>query len=488
MNQTAPDTGLRILAIDVGSSSARSEVLTGELQAIPETFHQETYSLQTGLDGRAELTPWMLIDAVETCIDASADRVERIDAVGVSCFWHSIMGLNRHGSPTTQVLTWADTRASVAIERLTREVDAENHHQTTGTRLHSSYPMSKLRWLADHCHDIVAKTDRWLSFPEYLQLVLTGNLTVSTSMASGTGLLDRTRLDWDPEAMAASRISRESLSPIDDRPVSGFDSDRWPALREACLYPAIGDGAANNLGSGAVNARHPALMVGTTGALRLVTSQPPVRLPERLWQYRLDQNHSLLGGALSEGGGVIAWLADNLRTPEGDALERQIREAEPDCHGLTVLPYLAGERSPGWHSDALGTIHGLRFDTSAIDIMQATMESIGYSFASILEDLSPMLEEPVEIIATGNGLRLNHAWVQMIADILGYPLLLPHPTESSLRGAAMHTLQQMGHTLPSLSLAQDSQRFTPQAERHQAYESARDRQRRLYNVLIAERE
>lgn len=475
----------RILALDIGSSSARSEVFTQELEPIPETFHQETYALQTGLDGRAELSPDSLVDTVARCLDRSLTGIDRIDLAGTSCFWHSIMGVDRHGDPTSQVLTWADTRASIALDRLTREVDPEQHHQETGTRLHSSYPMAKLRWLNEHCHDIAARTERWMSFPEYLQERLAGSLTVSTSMASGTGLLNRHELCWDREAIRACGIDDRSLSPIDDRPLSGLGDERWPALSSARWYPAIGDGAANNLGSGAVDARHPALMVGTTGALRLVTPNPPETLPERLWQYRLDQNHALLGGALSEGGGVIVWLADNLRTPEGDALEKQIQSAAPDSHGLTVLPYLAGERSPGWHSDALGTIHGLRFETSALDILQATMESIGYSFASILEDLTPMLQEPVEIIATGNGLRLNQSWVQMIADILGYPLLLPRQTESSLRGAAMHALQQEGLPLPDFDLAGDSQRFDPRPDRHEAYASARQRQEELYRLLIA---
>lgn len=477
-------TGTRILAIDIGSSSTRAEVYDGALNPVPDTFSQKTYQLVTGPDGKAELQPDQLLNVVRSCIESSVAVVEQIDAIGTSCFWHSILGVDSDGSPTTNILMWADTRASDAVGSLYRNADPIAHHQATGTRLHTSYPMAKLRWLNDSERELIRRTTRWMSFPEYLQFQLTGVLSVSTSMASGTGFFNRNALEWDSEALAHAGLSPEALSPLSDEPVVWKDPGNCEQVRGAKWVPAIGDGAANNLGSYAVVANHPALMVGTTGALRLVTTDPPDELPPRLWQYRLDSRHALLGGALSEGGGVIAWLMENLRSPDHDALERKIADAEPDQHGLTVLPYLAGERSPNWHSDAVGTIHGIRFDTRPSDIVQATMESIGYSFAAILDDLAHLLTSPVEIIATGNALRLNRTWIQMITDICGYPMLLPHKTESSLRGAALHALRQIGEEPEAPDVKSDSDLFVPRPERRDAYTVARERQAELYKLLV----
>jgi gluconokinase len=474
----------RVLAIDIGSSSARTEIFDRTLQAVPGTFEQRTYHLTTGSDGRAELDPIALLETVYSCVNNSLLSIEHVDAVSVSCFWHSILGVDHAFQPTTGVLMLFDTRAASAVNTLQHSIDPEAHHQATGTRLHTSYPMAKLRWLAESHPEIVERTDRWVSFPEYLQYRLTGTLSVSTSMASGTGLFNRTALQWDTNALAYSGISGEQLSPLSDAPVTIHNHDEFPKLNGAHFIPAIGDGAANNLGSHATTANHPALMIGTTGALRLVTPSPPDRLPPRLWQYRLDRTHALLGGALSEGGGVIAWLMDNLKAGDHDQLEQRIAAATPDGHGLTVLPYLAGERSPNWHSDAVGTIHGLRFDTKPADIVQATMESIGYSFAAILDDLEPLLDDPVEIIATGNALRLNRTWIQMIADICGYPLLLPRSTESSLRGAALHALRQLGEDPPMPDVLSDSDRFEPRCDRALVYTRARERQAELYRLLV----
>lgn len=480
-----------ILAIDVGSSSARAGIFDADLKPIKGTFHQETYSLITGHDGRAELDPEVLIGVVTQCIDRSLVDVIAVAAVGISTFWHSVMGIDRDGSPTTNVLTWADTRAARTVQQIASETDERELHQRTGARLHSSYPLAKIRWLTDTHADVAERTHRWVSFPEYLQLRILGRLSVSVSMASGTGLLNRTQLDWDTEAIQIAGTRRQLLSRISDEPISGLEPDyaaRWPKLADAKWFPAIGDGAANNLGSDAVHARHPALMIGTTGALRLLTDSNPLEmLPENLWHYRLDRRHNLLGGALSEGGGVLDWLFRSLQLPDDEVLDQQIADSEPDSHGLTVLPYLAGERSPGWNSSALGTIHGLRFDSRPVEIVQATMESIAYSCATILDALKPLLEEPVEIVATGNGLRKNRAWIRIIADVLQYPLLLPRQTEASLRGAALHALRHLGIEPAATSIADAAERFEPNVDRADAYSLARERHEALYRRLVAQK-
>lgn len=484
MNDARQDSSLTILAIDIGSSSTRTELYDGALNPIEHTFSQRTYQLQTAPDGRAELDPVHLVDTVTACIGESLEPIDRVDAIGISCFWHSLLGVDANADSTTAVLMWADTRSATVVRELAGQIDLHAHHQRTGTRLHTSYPMGKLPWLAREHPELVHRTTQWMSFPEYLQLKLTGTLTVSTSMASGTGLFNRTNLTWDDEALASAGIGDDTLARLSDDPIDVPESAGCPQLAGAKWVPAIGDGAANNLGSFAITSRHPALMVGTTGALRLVTSNPPERLPPRLWQYRLDASNALLGGALSEGGGVIAWLMDTLRAPDHAEVEQRIARSNPDHHGLIILPYLAGERSPNWHPDAVGTIHGLRLDTDPVDIIQATMESIGYSFAAILDDLDHLLEPPVEIIATGNALRLNRTWIQMIADICEYPLLLPDQTESSLRGAALHALRQVGAKPSMPDVPTRSERFDPRTEWSSTYADARERQAELYRLLV----
>jgi gluconokinase len=149
----------------------------------------------------------------------------------------------------------------------------------------------------------------------------------------------------------------------------------------------------------------------------------------------------VIGGALSDGGGLYRWLKDNLRLP-ADA-EAQISKRSPGAHGLTFLPFLAGERGTGYHENAAGTILGLRSANDSIDILQAGMESVAFRLAAIFEQLNKVADIK-HIVASGGALRDSPIWAQVIADVLGRDLTMSGSDESSSRGAVLHALESQG--------------------------------------------
>ena len=88
-------------------------------------------------------------------------------------------------------------------------------------------------------------------------------------------------------------------------------------------------------------------MVGTSGAMRLLyEGEPPAQLPPELWCYRADRRRVLVGGALSDGGGLYGWMRETLLAADtSESIESSLEVLEPDEHGLTVLPFWSGERS-----------------------------------------------------------------------------------------------------------------------------------------------
>jgi gluconokinase len=169
----------------------------------------------------------------------------------------------------------------------------------------------------------------------------------------------------------------------------------------------------------------------------------------------VDGRRSLPGGALTEGGMVYAWMLETLRLEEnrlkpvsGEArlsgLEAKLAQIPPDSHGLTVLPFLAGERSPGWRGDARATIHGLTLATTPLDILRAGMEAVAYRIALVYEQLRSLLPADPEIIASGGALVNSPTWGQIMADVLGRPVTLSRAEEASARGAALLALEALG--------------------------------------------
>src|SRR5206468_2606444 len=105
-------------------------------------------------------------------------------------------------------------------------------------------------------------------------------------------------------------------------------------------------------GAGCTGMRRAALMVGTSGALRILYETDRPRPRPGLFMYRLDERRVVEGGALSDGGNLHAWLEATLADSSGSITERS-----PEEHGLTFLPFLGGERSTGW--DPVATLERL---------------------------------------------------------------------------------------------------------------------------------
>src|SRR5215216_1029546 len=306
------------LSLDMGTSSLRALLFDALGRAVEGTDAQRQYDLRATPDGGAVADAATLFALLLECIDAVLDsagaRAGEIGGVGASCFWHSLLGLDQDGNAMTPIYCWADNRSARQVDELRRVIDVRAMHARTGCPLHTSFWPAKLRWLRETAPVAFGQVTRWCSFGEYVTSRLHGLMSagVSIAMASGTGLLDVRRLDWDAETLAVTGVEREQLAPLVDRDLPAMSlgreyATRWPVLAAAPWFPALGDGACANLGGGAIGPGRLALTLGTSGAMRMVTPEVDLPLPDRLWMYRLDRERGVLGGALSNGGNVVAW-------------------------------------------------------------------------------------------------------------------------------------------------------------------------------------
>src|SRR5262249_22300339 len=157
---------------------------------------------------------------------------------------------------------------------LRERLDPRAVHARTGCMLHWSYWPAKLNWIRRTGPDVFQAARRWVSFGEFLVERLTGATGVSVSMASGTGLLDVPTCPWDSHVLEACGVEAAHLGKVVplSAPATGTQQTvgRWPELRGVPWLPAVGDGACSNLGAGCATPRHFAVMIGTSGAERVV--------------------------------------------------------------------------------------------------------------------------------------------------------------------------------------------------------------------------
>ena len=267
--------------------------------------------------------------------------------------WHFLLGLDADGRPLTPVYSCADRPRRGRRGRAARRLDEAAIHARTGCRLHSSYWPAKLAWLRDTEPETFERVRTWVSPGEYVQRRLLGDAAAEhldglghraarpAHAATGTGarrelgVEDRCRRSTTRRAAGLRRRVGRALAGAARRPVV-------PGLgRRRVLEPR----------RGCDTLERAALMVGTSGALRVLERAEAPEPRRRCGATAPTPSGSCSAASLSDGGSVVAWLHGSRSCRRPAEAERAIAAMAPDAHGLTVLPLLSGERGPGW-SDA----------------------------------------------------------------------------------------------------------------------------------------
>jgi gluconokinase len=484
--------GPLVVAIDVGSSSVRAGLFRRDATPVPRTFVQVPYQPDVDGGGGVSVEFGRLFEVVGQTLDAfvaaAGGRLGDVVAVGTSCFLHSLAALDRGGRPISPLLTWADTTSASKADQLRGTLDPAVIWQESGAPLHPSYWPAKILALRERVGSGAA---RWAGAPELLFGELTGQRAIDVSHASGTGLLDRRTAAWHATLLEALPVDAAALPTIARRSasarLSGPAARRWPALARATWFVPWSDAVCGNVGLGCLAGGPTALQIGTSGAIRAIVADPTPTLPIGLFSHRLSDGTALLGGQLSEGGGVAAATA-RLLGRSMRSLEAAAGPLPPASHGLSVLPYLAGERGPGYHAAARGVVAGLGLTTRPEEVFRAVIESIALDFAALDRRLATVLGERRRVVASGGALARSTLLAGVLAAALGRPIEVSADAEASTRGAAALALAAAGIIGSPADLPAPATRtIEPDPPAVEAYRAAAERQADLYAHLLEER-
>ena len=494
---SVPDFRAPILMIlDVGTSSLRVQLRDAEGTALPQLNVRVPHRVRRSSDGAATLDADEILtgvaDAIDRLLERAGSLAQQISGVAAATLVSNVLGVDAQGNPLSPVYTYADTRSHPDVQELRRAVETREVHDRTGCLLHSSYLPARFFWLKRTQPDLLNRVARWITIGEYLYWHFFRKYGVSHSVASWSGLLNRRTLEWDEEWMTRLPIELSQFSPLVDVDESFQGlvhewASRWPTLARIPWFPAIGDGAAANLGSGCSDPDQLAVTIGTTAAVRAVLKGQVDSVPEGLWSYCVDRRRSLLGGATSDGGSVYQWIGKTLKLSDSDDLEAEIGRLEPGVQGLCFLPFLSGERSPGWRDDARASFVGLTLATRPVEMLRAALEGVAYRLALIQQRVSPHLGEHYEILGGGAALSASPAWLKILADVVGLPVTAAAEQETTSRGAALLALESLG-AIESVSVIPTAHGHTyePDQCRHARYLDALKEHQRLYRLLVAE--
>jgi gluconokinase len=448
------------LGIDLGTGSCKCMAVDEHARVLG--FGAQENAGAEALGRWQEQDPQELLRAAIAAVRLAVERAgadpKRCGGLSLGGALHSVMAVDSRGRPLTGVITWADGRAAAQASRTAGTEAGRALYLETGCPPHGIYPLYKAVWLREERSEAFANAARYVSAKEYVGFRLTGAWQVDYAIAAGSGFLNTHTLDWSEAALALAGVRREQLSPL-AAPTARLGRLRPEIAAAMGLSPdtpvvtGASDAVNSSIGAGAVAPDQATLMVGTSGALRIVSPRPVLDPRGRSWCYAIDDSHWLVGGAINNGGVALSWLRDCLNQAlarEGAAAPLSFEDvialaskAPAGSGGLICLPFFAGERSPNWNLNARAVFFGMALGHEARHLARALLEGIAFRFKNLLAVLAEIGLEVREIAASG-GFTQSELWLQVMADALNRELSVPQLGETSALAAAFWPFMSAG--------------------------------------------
>ncbi|WP_306358042.1 MULTISPECIES: xylulokinase [unclassified Nocardia] len=407
---------------------------------------------------------------------ASEQMMREVAAISVAGQQHGLVVLDAAGYPVRDALLWNDTRSAEAAAQLVGELGGpQAWADAVGSVPLAAHTVAKLRWFADHEPELADRTSKVLLPHDYLTWLLRGGdadtePTTDRGDASGTGY-------WSP---AAGRYRRDLLSlafrgrtPELPRVLAPAEiAGHTPGGR--VVAAGTGDNAAAALGLG-IEEGDVVVSLGSSGTVFSRSPRPSA-----------DASGAVNGFADATGAFLplvctlnAARVLDSTATLLGtdiSGLEVLAAQSPPGADGLTLLPYLAGERTPNL-PHAAGSLHGLRPHTMRPHhLARAAIEGMLCNIADALDRLPTV---PRRILLIGGAAR-SRLIAHTAAAIFHATVTVPEPGEYVARGAARQAAWALrGGAGPPAWPSPPATEFPPPARRfgdavRQRYAEVRD--------------
>jgi xylulokinase len=477
--------GARLLGIDIGTTGVRAALFEGAGTLLADAAVPCTYDSPE--PGWAEISPDRWWRATQAVLGELGTRVSLHDVTAVAVVGQAPTAVlvDDAGAPLGRAILWLDTRADDEARAL---------------GVHAYYLGPKLLWLSRR--GAVAGARFILQSHAYIAYCMTGEATCDPSTAALCApLFDLAARAWLPSACAAVGIRPDQLPPIRaaHEVIGHVTTSAASALGLRAGTPVVaggGDFAAATLGAGVLDEGEACLMLGTAGNL-LVPRKRPGSDPRLINAHHVGSDVWLsLGGTLS--GGAQEWLRNAMTrgTPSEDTavrsalppyelLDAEAADVAAGSEGVLFLPYLQGERTPIWDTDARGAYVGLGMHHGRGHLWRALLEGIALGFVDCQEVLEQDGVRLQEIVAANGGGK-SALFRQILCDALGVPLSYTPVSGGTASGAAF--LAGLGSgAIDALAEARGwrgaSVKHTPDPALHRLYRELLALRRRTYAGL-----
>ncbi|GAB3844972.1 gluconokinase [Nesterenkonia populi] len=431
---------MKILALEASTTSAKSMLFDTETQeTIVETRRFEVDGPDTSVRDAESIFTQLMALGRESALGHS------VDLVALSGTWHGLTLRDAELNEISPVQEWSYTGAQDLCANLRQDEQfTEWFYRRTGCMVNAIYPAFKLMLLRENGVDISGGTV--LDQNSYNFARMTGWRATSVSQASGTGLLNAETCAWDQEILTELGLTEVHLPELTDGETTAPLQAEAAALLGMeqgvrVLVPGP-DGGMNQVGNAATSPGEMTFSMGTSGALRLAAEAPSFSPRMSTWSYRSPVGW-LSGAAASGCTNCVDWAKDRLFEPGTTYadIEPQLSDEVRDLP--LFMPFLFGERCPGWQDQRRGGFLELHPSHSRADMYQSVLHGVTLSLYHCYRELTALNGAPERIILSG-GVLSSPFWTQLVADVFRVPMELSELQHSSVVGAVRMGLRALG--------------------------------------------
>lgn len=480
---------MNLLAIEISTASAKAMIYKvgqgiTKVKSIP--FDKSICDI-------ASQDPLGVYGALVDCLkDILKTERESIAAIGICTTWHSLMLLDNNRNPIGRMHTWANSTASRTVKNYRQDSELCNWiYERTGCMVNSTYPLWQYVHIRDSNPELCQKAAYLSSQQEYVFEKLTGGIAVSRCTSSGSGFLNTHTLDWDDQVLSFAGIRREQMAELTESTYSApLKNDMAKELGLAAGIPVMiggADGAMNQIGAGAGMEGVMTLSVGTSSAIRLVSNEAVLPSKPSTWCYYLAEGKHIVGASTVGAGNCVNWFINNMSF--GSKLN--IKDLDLAIESVNIeqapifLPFLYGERCPGWMDQRLGGFMDLNSGHGLIDMYYSLLEGIIFNLYHCYALLTELMAVPEKILVSGGIVRCSF-WVQMLADIFQKEMIISSTDHVSLLGVVelLHKSLNLNQGI-GLEPLEDGGFISPNKEMRSTYKKRFERYKDLYNNTVA---
>ena len=407
-----------------------------------------------------EVDPGLWKSALDAAI-VHAGGLDGVSAISIAGQQHGMVALDNDGEVIRPALLWNDTRSAQAALDLNREEGGDAQiARKVGSVLVASFTATKLRWMADNEPSNAAKVASVALPHDWLSWQLQGgknleNLFTDRSDASGTGYFDPTTSHYREDILRlALRHDSEVVLPriILPNEFGGVTTSGIP------IAAGAGDNAAAALGLQA-QPGDVVISLGTSGTAFAVSDTPTHDSSGAVAGFA-DATGRFLPLVCTLNAARILDAATRILGISLNEVGELALTSVPGAHGLTLLPYFEGERTPN-RPNATGTFTGMTLNNSnPSDIARAMIEGMLCGLTDAVDALIELGVSVNRVLIIG-GAAKNPAIPVIASALLGREVVVPPAGEYVADGAAKQAAWALLGEMPTWDLGEVSHHSSP---------------------------